>query len=175
MAPSAQDYATLKHECQRRRDGTPYISHPSRVVQHVCRVMGLSKDISEIKAAAWLHDTLEDTDATFEDIKELFGDTVAELVRELTSDKHNIAKVGKTAYLQQKLNGMSNHALVIKLADRLDNVSDLINADDPQWARKYTIQTQDILHFLVDHRELTDPQLSLVNDINDVLKGLPYL
>lgn len=170
MTPSARDYATEKHSSQSRRDGTPYITHPERVAGHVRRVKGDSKNISDIESAAWLHDTLEDTDTSFEDIEELYGADVASIVRELTSDKEEIAKVGKTAYLQQKLRNMSSYALIVKLADRLDNVSDLMTADNPEWARKYAIQTQDILEYLIDNRDLTAPQLRLIDEINDMVE-----
>ena len=170
MAPSARDYATMKHNSQSRRDGSPYIAHPGRVAGHVRRVKGDSKNIADIESAAWLHDTLEDTDTSFEDIEELYGPSVAAIVKELTSDKEEIAKIGKTAYLQQKLRGMSSYALIIKLADRLDNVSDLMTADNPEWARKYAVQTQDILEYLIDNRELTTPQLRLIDEINEMVE-----
>lgn len=169
MAPSAKDYATAKHSSQTRRDGTPYIAHPERVVSHVQRVKGQSKNIADIETAAWLHDTLEDTDTTYEDIEKLYGANVAAIVQELTSDKEEIKRIGKTEYLRQKLKGMSNYALIIKLADRLDNVSDLMTADNPEWALKYAIQTQDILEYLIDHRQLTDTQLRLIDEINEMV------
>lgn len=170
MTPSARDYATTKHSAQSRRDGTPYITHPERVAGHVRRVKGDSINIEDIESAAWLHDTLEDTDASYEEIKELYGATVADIVQELTSDKEEIKRVGKTAYLQKKLHNMSSYALIIKLADRLDNVSDLMTANNPEWALKYAIQTQDILEYLLDKRELTTPQLRLVNEINEMIQ-----
>jgi (p)ppGpp synthase/HD superfamily hydrolase len=176
METSAQDYATHKHGSQSRRDGTPYIAHPERVAGHVRRVKGDSKSIDDIEAAAWLHDTIEDTDTSYEDIKKEYGSKVANMVKELTSDKEEIARVGKTEYLQQKLHKMSSYSLIIKLADRLDNVSDLMTADNPEWALKYATQTQDILEYLVDNRELTGPQLRLVDEINEmVLEALSSL
>jgi (p)ppGpp synthase/HD superfamily hydrolase len=166
----AQDFATTKHGTQTRRDGSPYITHPARVAQHVQRVKGHSKNYSDIEAAAWLHDTVEDTDTTFDEIERHYGSSVATMVKELTSDKAEIAKVGKTAYLQQKLKGMSNYALIIKLADRLDNVSDLMTANNPEWAIKYAIQTQDILEYLIKNRDLTTPQLRLIGEINEMIQ-----
>ncbi len=161
-------FAATKHASQTRRDGTPYVDHPSRVVRHVRRVKGTSTNIEDIEAAAWLHDTLEDTETSYEEIRGEYGTMVADMVRELTSDKAEIEKVGKTRYLQQKLGTMSNYALIVKLADRLDNVSDLATAD-PAWAEKYAQQTQDILEYLVDHRELTPTQLRLVAEINELI------
>lgn len=164
----AQDFATQKHSSQTRRDGTPYIAHPERVAGHVRRVKGNSKNIDNIEAAAWLHDTLEDTETSYDEIADTYGDNVANMVQELTSDKDEISRVGKTEYLKQKLKGMTNYALIVKLADRLDNVSDLVTAD-PQWAQKYAQQTQDILEYLVDERDLTNTQLRLVDEINNII------
>lgn len=165
---SPEEFATQKHSSQTRRDGTPYISHPDRVQRHVRRVKGASKRIDDIEAAAWLHDTLEDTDTTYDEIAQYYGSDVANIVRELTSDKDEIARVGKTAYLKKKMKRMSNYSLVIKLADRLDNVSDLMDAN-PDWARKYAQQTVDILEYLVNERDLTTTQLQLVDEISDIL------
>lgn len=170
MIPSARDYATSKHNTQSRRDGTPYIAHPERVAGHVRRVKGDSKNIDDIEKAAWLHDTLEDTDASYDEIKDMYGSNVANTVHELTSDKEEIKRIGKTEYLQKKLHSMSSYALIIKLADRLDNVSDLMTAENPEWALKYAIQTQDILEYLLDNRKLTAPQLRLVDEINEMIQ-----
>ncbi|MCA1799930.1 MAG: HD domain-containing protein [Actinobacteria bacterium] len=164
----AKAFASRKHKDQYRRDGSPYIDHPNRVAQHVKRVKGTSTNIDDIEAAAWLHDTLEDTETSYEEIEAEYGPMVASMVAELTSDKEEIAREGKTKYLQQKLGRMSNYALIVKLADRLDNVSDLATAD-PQWADKYAQQTQDILEYLVDNRELTPTQLRLVAEINELI------
>lgn len=87
MIPSARAYVTTKHGAQPRRDGTPYIAHPERVAGHVRRVTGYSKNIDDIESAAWLHDTLEDTDTSYEEIRDMYGDSIANMVQELTSDK----------------------------------------------------------------------------------------
>lgn len=161
-----KDFAAHKHAGQYRRGGDPYITHPERVAQHVRRVKGDSKHYDELRGAAYLHDTLEDTATSFEEIEQQFGPMVASLVKELTSDKEKIKQIGKTQYLQRKLAHMSSYGLVIKLADRLDNLQDLADAD-PKWADKYANQTLDIIEYLVDNRDLSATQLRLIEDITD--------
>jgi len=160
--------ATRAHSGQFRRGGAPYISHPARVAQHVQRVKGDSHKADDLIAAAYLHDTLEDTDMTEKQILDQFGPNVLNLVFELTSDEEELKRLGKTAYLQKKFSGISSWALVIKLSDRLDNVSDLLDADY-DWALKYAKQTQDILIYLIEHRKLTSTQKRLVGEIQEIL------
>ena len=76
----AVEYADVKHQHQKRKDGSPYIIHPLAVAEIVCE-MGL--DIDAILGAL-LHDCIEDTDASHEEIEKLFSTTVAELVEGVT-------------------------------------------------------------------------------------------
>ena len=76
----AVDYANVKHKLQKRKDGSPYIIHPLAVAQIVAE-MGLDCDAI---LGALLHDCIEDTDASHEDIEKIFGQTVAELVEGVT-------------------------------------------------------------------------------------------
>ena len=83
LVERASDYATRAHQRidQRRKySHQPYQVHLEAVAELVARV----SDDEEIIAAAWLHDTVEDTPATLEDIEGQFGQAVAELVEELT-------------------------------------------------------------------------------------------
>jgi len=165
----ADDYASKKHKDQKRRSGEPYINHPKRVAQLVKQYKS-SNQINNLIKAALLHDTLEDTDTTPEDLKKLFGGLVASLVKELTSDKIK-AKEDKTSYLTNKMVNMSSWALVIKLADRLDNVQDITTAPKP-WALKYKQQTITILNSLVKNRTLSNTQKNLIKAIRNKLEEL---
>ena len=80
-----------------------------------------------------------------------------------------IKKVGKTKYLTDKMISMSDYALVIKLADRLQNVSDLISGS-PKWANKYATETENILRELEAKRKLTRSQTKLVKAIKRTVK-----
>ena len=76
----AVDYAENKHKEQKRKDGSPYIIHPLAVAEVVVE-MGLDTDAV---LGALLHDCIEDTDASHEEISRLFGESVAELVEGVT-------------------------------------------------------------------------------------------
>jgi guanosine-3',5'-bis(diphosphate) 3'-pyrophosphohydrolase len=87
----ALDYATQAHAGQTRSGGEPYIGHPVRVANTIQKYKQ-SHNIDALIAAAYLHDTIEDTDTTHEALQDLFGGLVASLVLELTSDLEQIKK-----------------------------------------------------------------------------------
>ena len=153
---NAGEFARVKHAGQTRSDGSPYISHPVRVAR-IVRDHKRSKNIEHIINAALLHDTVEDTQTTLDEIEALFGQLAASLVAELTSDPEKIKQLGKTAYLQTKMANMTSYGLVVKLADRLDNVSDLKTAKNPKWRAKYKQETIEILDYLEKHRSQLSP------------------
>ena len=80
-------FASEKHRRQRRKDaeGSPYINHPIAVATVLCAEAGVTDEVTLL--AAVLHDTVEDTETSFEELEQEFGADVANLVRELTDDK----------------------------------------------------------------------------------------
>ena len=119
----AVQYADAKHEYQKRKDGSPYIIHPLAVAEIVAE-MGLDTDAV---LSAILHDCIEDTDASHDDIATLFNPTVAELVEGVT-------KLTRTDFTSQEEKQMENlrkmfmamskdiRVVLIKIADRLHNM-----------------------------------------------------
>lgn len=164
----ALDFATKVHAGQVRSDNTPYINHVKRVAASV-KKFKKSKNIDALVRAALLHDTVEDTDTTHADLLRLFGGLVASLVKELTSDKDEIAKVGKDKYLAHKMSTMSSYALVIKLADRLDNVADIKTAKTPEWRKRYKNETLYILSEIEKNRELSGTHKKIIAAIRKKL------
>ena len=167
----ALKYATKQHTGQTRSDGSAYIKHPERVGNTVAKLKK-SKNLDAIISAAYLHDTIEDTDTTHEDLEKMFGGLVASIVKELTSDKEQIKKIGKEAYLTNKMIKMSSYSLVVKLADRLDNVQDIASAKTPEWREKYKNQTLGILSKLEAGRELSNTHKQLISMIKDKLQEI---
>jgi|688.fasta_scaffold486584_1 guanosine-3',5'-bis(diphosphate) 3'-pyrophosphohydrolase len=161
-------YATQAHAGQTRSGGDPYISHPVRVANTVA-ANKKSKHIDALISAAYLHDTVEDTNTTHEDLEKMFGGLVASLVLELTSDKAQIDKIGKSQYLAKKMAVMSSYALVIKLADRLDNVQDIATARTPQWRAKYKAETEHVLDYIEQKRALTGTHKKIIGLIRNKL------
>jgi (p)ppGpp synthase/HD superfamily hydrolase len=171
MVSQAKEFATLKHSGQFRKfSGEAYVEHPKRVAQTILRYKN-SKELDKLMAAALLHDTIEDTETSLDEVKTLFGDLVASLVEELTSDKE-LKVENKAEYLAQKMSGMTSWALVIKLADRLDNVSDLRHVNK-SFRIKYIKETKYIISQLIMNREyLSATHLQLVNDILKEVNGV---
>jgi GTP pyrophosphokinase len=168
----ALNYATQAHSKQTRSGGEPYIGHPVRVANTI-KQYKQSHNIDAIIAAAYLHDTIEDTDTTHESLHDLFGGLVASLVLELTSDLEQIKKVGKKEYLAKKMaHDMSSYGLVIKLADRLDNVQDIATAKTPEWRAKYKSETEHILDYIEKNRVLSGTHKKLVDLIRNKLQEI---
>lgn len=162
----AINFAAQKHHGQERRDsGIAYIIHPVSVM-HILDSFKQSKHIEELKAAALLHDTLEDTECNYHELEREFSPFIASLVLELSSDEVSIQKIGKKEYIKQKMFKMSKYALVIKLADRLANIY-----DSP--SKKYVEDTIETMDFLLKNREeLSETQKKLMNEILSVCKSL---
>ena len=164
----ALQYATQAHAGQTRAGGAPYNSHPISVADSI-KQYKKSHNLDALISAALLHDTVEDTDTTHEALHDLFGGLVASLVQELTSDKEKIQQMGKADYLAQKMAAMSSYALVIKLADRLDNVQDIATAKTPEWRAKYRAETEKILDYIEKHRALSGTHQKLIELIRNKL------
>ncbi|MCT4703310.1 HD domain-containing protein [Enterobacteriaceae bacterium H20N1] len=136
----ARRYATRAHAaCEQRRKYTnePYIVHPAAVVELVRSVC--CKE--EVLAAAWLHDTVEDTGTTIIDIEERFGPEVAALVAMLTNPEQlpgiNRAHRKRAHFLHTAQ--ACPDAQTIKLADIIDNTREILRYD-PHFARVYLIE-----------------------------------
>jgi GTP pyrophosphokinase len=174
LAERAREIAERVHRDQKRKSGEPYVTHPIAVAD-IVKKYKKSKHLDEILAAAYLHDSLEDTSLSEQSIKKAFGDTVYNLVKELTSNKEHINLKGKTEYLINKMTTMSSWALVIKLADRMHNTSDLKTAT-PEFRKKYIKETKAILDALEAKRDLTEPQKKIVDKIwHNLNINLKYL
>ena len=165
------EYAKEMHNGQYRHDGSPYIRHPLSVLENVLKYKK-SKSLETLLMSACLHDTLEDTSATYYDIVQKFGPKVASIVLELTTDEDMKKALGKEQYLSYKMKNMSSWALVIKLCDRLDNVSDLLNDDNESFKIKYINESINILEFLVQNRELSKTHITIIEQIIDTLLQL---
>lgn len=164
----ALEFAKEAHLNQIRADGTPYINHPIKVAENVKKYIK-SKEIDNLIICALLHDTLEDTNTTYYDIANNFGYLVASIVLELTNDNEIKNLLGKTRYLQIKMKNMTNWALNIKLCDRLNNVMDLESATTT-FQEKYTIETIDIISYLLENRKLTQTQKDIICLINNEIE-----
>ena len=144
LVKKAFEYCVLKHEGQKRSTGEPYYTHPFNVA---LIIVSLGMDSKAI-AAALLHDVVEDTDATLDDIKREFGEEVALLVDGVTK----IGRLNFSTKEQQQAEslrkmliamGQDIRVIIIKLADRLHNMR-TIDAMTPQKQRDKSVETLEI-------------------------------
>jgi (p)ppGpp synthase/HD superfamily hydrolase len=158
----AASFAAELHQGQHRKgSGAPYITHP-RGVYIILKKLGVKS--KELLAAAYLHDTVEDTPTTYNKIKKEFGKGVADLVKEVSSNKKLIDIIGKDEYLTNKMIKMSNSGLILKLADRLHNLSDIMTSSKG-FAEKIWNQTRYIISALRTDRNLNGIQKKLIRKI----------
>lgn len=157
------EYATIMHKGQTRFDGSDYINHPIRVANYVSKFKK-SKELDTLVICAFLHDTLEDTSTTYYDLINKFGIQVASIVLELTTDEDLKNEIGKEKYLKYKMKNMSSWALVIKLCDRLDNITDCKNANK-EFRNKYKKETEVIIDYLISNRKLSKTHLTIIKEI----------
>lgn len=125
-------FAVEAHDGQKRDGGQNYIMHPAQTAKIVSQVT----DDPEIIAAAWLHDTIEDTDTTYEDLVEHFGKRVADLVHEVTHEREK-RPYGQAYFPRLK----TRDGILLKLADRLSNIADM-GAWPEQRQQAYLRKTQ---------------------------------
>ena len=128
----ALDFAAKKHRNQRRKDKaqTPYINHPIDVANILLNEAGVTDE--SVLIAALLHDTVEDTDATFEEIETCFGALIRGIVSEVTDDK----SLPKAVRKQQQIDHaphLSDRARLVKLADKISNIRDTANSPPDGW------------------------------------------
>lgn len=144
LIDKAVDYANVKHKLQKRKDGSPYIIHPLAVAQIVAE-MGLDQDAV---LGALLHDCIEDTDASHEEIEKIFGTTVAELVEgvtKLTRANFSTSEQEQMENLRKMFMAMSKdiRVVLIKIADRLHNMRTM-QYQTPEKQIKKCRETMDI-------------------------------
>ena len=139
----AKKFAQEKHKNQKRKDGvTPYSDHLEGVVN---RLKNLGVTDKDVLCAAWLHDIIEDTDVTFDQINERFGREVAEIVLSLSKDQNILKKDREVQYINQ-LKDASFQTKIIKLCDISANLKDLASA--PISKTQKNKQIKKILHYL---------------------------
>lgn len=128
----AADFAALKHRRQRRKDAeaSPYINHPLALAR-VLKVEAGVGDV-EVLVAAILHDTVEDTETTVEELAAAFGPAVADIVVEVTDDKR-LPKAERKRLQVEHAPHISTKAKLVKLADKICNLRDVVDAPPAHW------------------------------------------
>ncbi len=138
----ATSFAAKKHTGQTRKgkDDAPYINHPLEVANLLINV-GNVEDY-DVLIAAILHDTVEDTGTTPEEIAELFGQPVAEIVAEVTDDK-TFPKAERKQLQIEHAPHLSLSAKQLKMADKISNITDIINNPPTDWSNERRLEYLD--------------------------------
>lgn len=125
-------FAASKHHGQKRKNGkTPYMNHTVSVAKILHEEAGISDDVTII--AALLHDTIEDTNTTHDELVRLFGSEVADTVKEV-SDNKSLSKNERKRLQVVNAPGMSEKAQAVKIADKIANMRDVIDRPPvPDW------------------------------------------
>lgn len=164
----AFEFASEAHKNQKRKfTNEPYMIHVEET-SHLLLEETKGESNTEDFIAALLHDVVEDTPISLNEVGRHFGGEVMALVKELTNDREAITKEGKKEYLSKKINSMTERALTIKLCDRLSNVISLEKPNIPkEFIKRYVEETQYILDGI--DRELNKPQGKLTSRIEKML------
>ena len=125
-------FAAHKHRDQRRKDAeaSPYINHPIALADVLVNEGGVS-DV-EVICAALLHDTVEDTATTHEELTNAFGSRIARIVAEVTDDK-SLAKEERKRLQIEHAPALSHEAKLVKLADKICNLRDVAHRPPAHW------------------------------------------
>ncbi|MDR0565376.1 MAG: HD domain-containing protein [Azoarcus sp.] len=154
----AASFAAEKHRDQRRKDAesSPYINHPIALVNVLVNEGNVTDP--DVLCAALLHDTIEDTEATADELRGIFGDTVTGIVLEVTDDK-SLPKAERKRLQIEHAPHASPQAKLVKLADKICNLRDLLASPPADWpiARK---------------QEYFDWSAKVVTGVRDVHPGL---
>lgn len=156
-------FAAEKHRDQRRKDegASPYINHPIALA-NVLVVEGGVTD-TNVVCAALLHDTVEDTDTTPEELEAQFGAHIRAIVLEVTDDK-SLAKAERKRLQIEHAPTISREAQLVKLADKICNVRDLVTSPPAGWSLERKREYFDWTKAVVDGLRGVHPGLEAIFD-----------
>ncbi|MBI1732667.1 MAG: HD domain-containing protein [Gammaproteobacteria bacterium] len=159
----ALEFAARKHRDQRRKDAdaTPYINHPIQLAGVLVNEGGVAD--TEVIIAAILHDTVEDTKTTAEELEREFGAAVAGIVMEVTDDK-NLLKAERKRLQIEHAAHLSHNARLVKLADKICNLRDMNAAPPADWDLRRRQEYFDWAKAVVDRLRGSHEQLEALFD-----------
>lgn len=150
-------FAAEKHRDQRRKDAeaSPYINHPIALANLLKQ-----QDVGDVVVlcAALLHDTIEDTETTVAELRREFGDAITDVVLEVTDDT-TLKKTERKRLQIEHAGSLSKRAKLVKLADKICNLSDMVAAPPADWPLKRKLEYFEWAKSVVDglrgaHRDL---------------------
>jgi guanosine-3',5'-bis(diphosphate) 3'-pyrophosphohydrolase len=159
---SAATFAAERHRDQRRKGkhASPYINHPLALASLLA---AQGERDPTLLMAALLHDTVEDTATSFEDIERAFGTEVADIVREVTDDK-TLPKAERKRLQIEHAARLSRRAKLVKLADKICNLHDMAHSPPTDWSLERRCEYFDWARAVVDPMRGVHPELEALFD-----------
>jgi len=160
---SAVKFAAEKHRTQRRKDEdeSAYITHPIAAASVLWHEAGIRDPITIVGAI--LHDTVEDTDTSIDEITAKFGETVAQIVGEVTDDKL-LPKVERKRLQVEHAPHASARAQQVKLADKICNLRDIADRPPAGWSTERRREYYDWAKRVIDGIRADHPELAVLFD-----------
>lgn len=156
-------FAADKHRNQRRKDheASPYINHPIALANVLANEAGIEDE--RVLVAAVLHDTIEDTETTEQELMRLFGKEVADIVTEVTDDKA-LPKAERKRLQVEHAAHISRRAKLVKLADKICNLRDIAKSPPVDWSVERKREYFDWANAVVDQLRGVHPSLERLFD-----------
>lgn len=156
-------FAAHKHRDQRRRDvsTSPYINHPISLADILCNEAHIT-DIETI-CGALLHDTVEDTETTAEELERVFGKAICDIVLEVTDDETLPKAARKQAQIDHAAH-ISDKAKLVKLADKISNLRDVLYNAPVDWSLERRQEYFDWACRVIDQVRGAHPRLEALFD-----------
>ena len=169
LITKALAFSSQKHRDQRRKDpdASPYINHPISLVD----ILVNEGEVTNFKAivGAILHDTIEDTETTGEEIESEFGRVIRQIVEDVTDDK-SLDKMARKRMQIEHAPHICHEAKLVKLADKISNLRDVANCPPAQWSLQRRKEYFDWAKQVIDGLRGVHPKLEAVFDQTYTLK-----
>lgn len=156
-------FAAQKHRDQRRKDesASPYINHPIALANFLANEGGI--DDERVLIAAILHDTIEDTETSEQELVREFGQEIASIVLEVTDDK-SLPKDERKRLQIEHAASLSRRAKLVKLADKVCNLRDIAETPPADWTLERRQAYFDWAKAVVDRLRGANPSLEHIFD-----------
>lgn len=163
MITQALSFAAHKHRDQRRKDvsASPYINHPIALASVLVNEAGI--DDMAVICGALLHDTVEDTETTPEELEQVFGPQIRAIVMDVTDDKTLEKHIRKQRQIEHAAHAC-REAKLVKLADKICNLRDIASCPPADWSLERKQQYFDWAKAVVDQIRGTHPGLERLFD-----------
>ena len=160
---AALAFAARKHCHQRRKDvaASPYINHPIALANVLANEAGI--DDEYVLIAAILHDTLEDTETTKEELAQKFGEEIAGIVCEV-SDNNDLPKAERKRLQVERAGLLTHRARLVRLADKICNLRDIAASPPAGWPLERQRAYYDWARSVIDGMRGTHPLLEKLFD-----------